>query len=1230
MVYRIYTEKDPALSNEAVSLCSELSSQLSINGLKGVRILNRYDVENIEKEYFDKSINTVFSEPQLDYVYTELPEDDAYIFAVEYLPGQFDQRADSASQCIQLLTGKDRPTVRSAKVYYLYGELSEEEKAKIEKYIINPVESRKASLQECQTLAEVYTIPQDVETLDGFIDMKGEELSEFVKKYSLAMDADDIRFCRDYFKSENRDPTITEIRMIDTYWSDHCRHTTFLTTIDSADIEHEDVKKAYDEYIRIRAELGRTKPINLMDIATIGARYLKAKGKLPRIDESEEINACTVKVDVDVDGKTEKWLLLFKNETHNHPTEIEPFGGAATCIGGAIRDPLSGRAYVYQAMRVTGAADPHVSVQDTIPGKLQQRKIVTTAAAGYSSYGNQIGLATGQVDEIYHPGYVAKRLEIGTVVGAAPEKNVVRKVPAPGDIVVLLGGRTGRDGCGGATGSSKSHTSESIHTCGAEVQKGNAPEERKLQRLMRDPEASTLIKRCNDFGAGGVSVAIGELADGLYIDLDSVPKKYEGLDGTELAISESQERMAVVLDPKDVDAFCSIAKKENLEATVVARVTEEKRLKMEWHGKVIVDISRDFLNSNGAEKHISVSSAQKSFENKKITGSFTDEYKALAKDYNVCSKRGLSERFDSTIGASTVLMPFGGKYQRTPAQVMAAKLPVGAHHTNTASVIAWGYNPYIMSQDQYKGAYLAVVESICKLACSGIESRDTYLTFQEYFEKPKDDPARWGKPFSALLGALTAQLDYEIASIGGKDSMSGTFENIDVPPTLVSYAVGCGDCTRVISPEFKKAGSKVVLIKPEYAENGLPTVQSVKANIALVSELIKKGKVLSAYTPTYGGVAEGIMKMSLGNRIGFIYDDGVCLDEIFGYLYGAFILELDCTCDIGKTLGYTTESYSIEYKGEKICMCTLEQLYENELEDVYSCNIPFENKDIPAYEYKSQGRRTAKIGVEKPKFLIPVFPGTNCEFDTEKAIVAAGGQAEIFVINNMTASDVTASAEEFAKKIRSAQVIFIPGGFSGGDEPEGSGKFITAFFRNPLIFEQVNELLSVRDGLMAGICNGFQALIKLGLVPFGEIIQTDKNCPTLTFNTIGRHQSKIVNTRVASNKSPWLSATNVGEIYSVPISHGEGRFVCPDDLFEKLVNNGQIATQYVDMDGRPTNDIAYNPNGSYWAVEGITSPDGRVLGKMGHTERWSEGLYKNVPGNYDMQLFTSAVKYFKV
>ncbi len=1231
MVYRIYTEKNPALSNEASSLCAELSTQLGIASLKGVRLLNRYDVENLDEALFEKSINTVFSEPQLDFVYRVLPDvGNAYVFAVEYLPGQFDQRADSAAQCIQLLTGAERPTVRTAKVYYLDGELTDEQKAKIEKYIINPVESRKATLETKDTLKAVYDIPTSVERLNGFIDMEGDQLAEFVKKYSLAMDADDIRFCRDYFRSEKRDPTITEIRMIDTYWSDHCRHTTFLTTIDSADIEDEDVKETYDEYIRIRAELGRTKPINLMDIATIGARYLKVKGKLPRIDESEEINACTVKVDVDVDGEIQKWLLLFKNETHNHPTEIEPFGGAATCIGGAIRDPLSGRAYVYQAMRVTGAADPHVSVEDTIPGKLQQRKIVTTAAAGYSSYGNQIGLATGQVDEIYHPGYVAKRLEIGTVVGAAPEENVVREVPAPGDVVVLLGGRTGRDGCGGATGSSKSHTAESIHTCGAEVQKGNAPEERKLQRLMRNPEASTLIKRCNDFGAGGVSVAIGELADGLYINLDAVPKKYDGLDGTELAISESQERMAVVLDPADVEKFISIAKEENLESTIVATVTEEKRLKMEWCGNVIVDISRDFLNSNGAEKHISVSVGEKYISKKAVNGTFTDEYKKLASDYNVCSKRGLSERFDSTIGAATVLMPFGGKYQRTPAQTMIAKLPVGPHKTNTASVIAWGYNPYIMSENQYVGAYLSVVESLCKLACSGVESPDMYLTFQEYFEKPKDDPSRWGKPFAALLGALKAQLDFEIASIGGKDSMSGTFEHIDVPPTLVSYAVGCGDCRNAISPEFKKAGSKVVIINPEYRANGLPTVESLKNNFAYVAKLIKDGKVLSAYTPVYGGVAEGIMKMSLGNRLGFAFDGAVTKDEIFGYSYGSFVLELADESDIGKTLGYTTEEYALTYNDEKICLCTLEKLYEDELENVYSCNIESKKEEIKAYSYKASSYPSPKVGVAKPKFLIPVFPGTNCEYDTEKAIAFAGGEAEIFVINNMTAADVTSSAEAFAEKISKSQVIFVPGGFSGGDEPEGSGKFITAFFRNPLIHEKVDELLNNRDGLMAGICNGFQALIKLGLVPFGKIVETDVNCATLTFNTIGRHQSKIVNTRVASNKSPWLSATSPDEVYAVPISHGEGRFICPDDLFAKLVENGQIATQYVDMDGKPTYDIAYNPNGSYYAVEGITSPDGRILGKMGHTERYSEGLYKNVPGNYDMKLFESAVKYFKI
>ena len=923
-------------------------------------------------------------------------------------------------------------------------------------------------------------------------------------------------------------------------------------------------------------------------------------------------------------------MLLFKNETHNHPTEIEPFGGAATCIGGAIRDPLSGRSYVYGAMRVTGAADPTKPIEQTMEGKLPQKKIVTTAAAGYSSYGNQIGLATGVVDEIYHDGYVAKRMEIGAVIAAAPAENVRREVPEDGDIVILLGGRTGRDGCGGATGSSKSHTLESLEKSGAEVQKGNAPEERKLQRLFRNKEASLLIRRCNDFGAGGVSVAIGELADGLEINLNAVPKKYEGLDGTELAISESQERMAVVVEAKDAARFMEIAASENLEATIVATVKAEPRLVMKWNGKNICDISRDFLNSNGAEKHIDIAPAKVEEFAKCIPDNFAEGYKALASDLNVCSKQGLSERFDSTIGAGTVVMPFGGKNQKTPIQAMINKVSVEKQHTDTVSYMAWGYNPYISEKSPYHGAYLAVLESVCKLIASGASFEDVYLTFQEYFEKPKKDPARWGKPMAALLGALEAQLDYEIAAIGGKDSMSGSFENIDVPPTLVSFAVTTGKTTDVITPEFKNAGNKVVLVAPKYNENGLPDTASQKEVFALVTKLMRDGKVAAAYTPTFGGIAEAVLKMALGNGIGFKYNDDFCNKAVFDYCYGAFVLELTEDVNVGTVLGYTTEDKCIARGDDKVCLCELLKAYEDKLEKVYPFNIKQNEKEIPSFEYKTDKVVSPKIGVAKPKVLIPVFPGTNCEFDTAKAFADGGADPEIFVIKNLSASAIQESVSVFAEKLSKSQIVFVPGGFSGGDEPEGSAKFITAFFRNAAIKDATHELLKNRDGLMGGICNGFQALIKLGLVPYGEIIDTDENCPTLTFNTIGRHQSMIVRTKICTNNSPWLQNVNVGDIINVPISHGEGRFVAPEELIKTLAKNGQIATQYVDLDGKPTANVHFNPNDSYYAVEGIVSPDGRVIGKMGHSERIGDGLYQNVPGNYTIGMFSSAVNYFNI
>ena len=1016
--------------------------------------------------------------------------------------------------------------------------------------------------------------------------------------------------------------------MIDTYWSDHCRHTTFLTTIDSVKFEDERLEATYHEYLETRKALGRTKPVNLMDIATLATRYLKKEGKLARLDESEEINACTVKIDVTVDGVTEPWLLLFKNETHNHPTEIEPFGGAATCIGGAIRDPLSGRSYVYAAMRVTGAADPLRPVADTIKGKLPQRKIVQTAAAGYSSYGNQIGLATGQVSELYHEGYAAKRMEIGAVIAATPAGNVRRERPLDGDIVILLGGRTGRDGCGGATGSSKKHTVQSLETCGAEVQKGNAPEERKLQRLFRNADACRMIKRCNDFGAGGVSVAVGELADGLDIDLNAVPRKYDGLDGTELAISESQERMAVVVEAKDVAAFMALADSENLEATVVARVTEEPRLRMHWNGKTIVDISREFLNSNGAEKHIDIApAAPKAFDKKEVED-FEAGYRALVTDLNVASGRGLSERFDSTIGAGTVLMPFGGQYQQTPIQAMAHKIPVLNGKSDDCSFMAWGYNPYVTERDPYAGAYLAVVESVSRLIAAGASFEQVYLTFQEYFEKPARDAKRWGKPMAALLGAFKAQLDLGIASIGGKDSMSGSFESLDVPPTLVSFAVTVGKTQEVVTPEFKAAGHKVILIAPELDERGLPKTDSLLACFDRVTALARSGKAYAVWTPSYGGIAEGIFKMTLGNRLGFAYDEAMDEKAIFGYKYGAFLVETDADTE-GVTVGCVTDTDTITYKNCVLSLADLRDAYENKLESVYPCLEKKENTLCENFSYTATERKAPAVKCAKPRVLIPVFPGTNCEYDSARVMHDAGAEPEIFVIRNLSADAIADSVERFAKQLENSQMIFVPGGFSGGDEPDGSGKFITSFFRNESVKTGVHRLLNERDGLVCGICNGFQALIKLGLVPYGKIIDTDENCPTLTFNEISRHQSKLVRIRIASNKSPFLAGTQVGDVYTVPISHGEGRFLASDALVAELAKNGQIATQYVDLDGNATQDIRYNPNGSIAAIEGITSPDGRVFGKMGHSERIGAGLYRNVLGKYDMKMFESAVSYFK-
>ena len=1230
MVSRIYVEKKPGFDVEAQQLKGELTEILGIKGIEALRIINRYDVEGIDKELFRSCVPTVFSEPQVDVTYDELPASDGAVFAVEFLPGQFDQRADSASECVQLISQGERPAVRSAKVYMISGTLDEAAIEAIKHYVVNPVEARIASLDLPETLYMETPEPQPVEVLDGFRELDEAGLAAFISERGLAMDEADIAFCQQYFRDEDRDPTITEIRVIDTYWSDHCRHTTFGTVLDDVTIDDAVVQQAFDRYMEMRHELGRdTKPVCLMDMGTIGAKYLKKTGVMTDVDESEEINACTVKVKVDVDGEDQDWLFLFKNETHNHPTEIEPFGGAATCVGGAIRDPLSGRSYVYQAMRVTGAGDPTVPVSETLEGKLPQRKLVTTAAAGYSSYGNQIGLATGQVNELYHPGYVAKRMEVGAVVGATPANHVRRECPAPTDKIILLGGRTGRDGIGGATGSSKAHKLDSLEHCGAEVQKGNAPIERKLQRLFRREDACKMIKRCNDFGAGGVSVAIGELADGLYIDLNKVTKKYEGLDGTELAISESQERMAVALAPEDVDKFIAIATEENLEATPVAKVTEEKRLNMVWNGVSIVNISREFLNSNGAEKHQNVHVEKGSVWQPQWSGlTFSQKMKSMVGDLNVCSKKGLSERFDSTIGAATVLMPFGGAYQLTPQNAMVAKLPVDGE-TSTCSGMAWGYNPYLMSANQYVGARMAVIESVTKLVATGFRYEDAYLTFQEYFERLGNKPERWGKPLAALLGALDAQIGLGIASIGGKDSMSGSFEQLDVPPTLVSFATAIGKASRVVSTEFKKPESTVVLIRPIIdPETGCPNFFSLKANYRIVENMIEEGMVAAACSVGYGGIAEALFKMGLGNRSGFKMRADMTTHQMFEPMYGSIILEMVSDSPAGMLLGETTKEYTFESCGEKLDMAELQEIWESKLEPVY----PY-RKAGPAVE-KINGSLTApaapKIGVAKPKVIIPVFPGTNCEYDTAKAFARAGADPEILVVRNLTPADVAESCEALVKAIDASQIVMLPGGFSGGDEPDGSAKFIASFFRNPAVTEAVRRLLQQRDGLMLGICNGFQALIKLGLVPYGDIREISQYDPTLTFNTIGRHQSMLVRTRIASTGSPWLSKCAVGDEHTVAISHGEGRFVAPQEVLDTLIKNGQVATQYVDLTGTPTMDQRCNPNGSVLAIEGITSPDGRVFGKMGHSERSGEYLYKNVTGDKYQPIFEGGVDYFKV
>jgi phosphoribosylformylglycinamidine synthase len=1253
-VKRIYVEKKSDYAISAKDLFNDIRDNLGMKNLTNLRIINRYDISGITDDEYSSARDTIFSEPTVDKAYDEKFETDKRdrIFAMEYLPGQYDQRADSAAQCLQILTQKERPEVKTAKLLVLSGDISDEDFEKIKSYCLNPLESREAALEKPVSLEFTAAAPENVKEVRGFTAMDEETLTGLMERMGFAMNFEDLKFCQEYFKStEKRNPTVTELRVIDTYWSDHCRHTTFHTTIKEIDIEEDRytraIESALEGYLEARAYVykDQDREINLMDMAVIGMKELQKKGKLPDLEASDEINACSIIVNADIDGKPEEWLVMFKNETHNHPTEIEPFGGAATCLGGAIRDPLSGRSYVYGAMRVTGSADPRASIESTLPGKLPQRKITTGAAAGYSSYGNQIGLAAGQVSEVYDEAFVAKRMEIGAVIGAAPKSSVVRKAPVEGDVIVLLGGRTGRDGCGGATGSSKEHTEESIQSCGAEVQKGNAPTERKIQRLFRNPAVSRLIKKCNDFGAGGISVAIGELAEGLYIDLDIVPKKYQGLDGTELAISESQERMAVLVAPEDAEKLIEHAGAENLEAVTAARVTGDNRLRMQWQGQTIVDVSRDFLNTNGVKQ--STQAVVKAPD----TVSFFESFKACKadkadlknkwlenlKDLNVCSQKGLVERFDSTIGTGTILMPFGGRYQETPSEGLAMKLPVMQGETNTATLMTWGYNPKLAKWSPFHGAVYAVVEAAAKVAALGGDYNKIRLTLQEYFEKLGKDPVRWGKPASALLGALYAQRKLGIPAIGGKDSMSGTFKDINVPPTLVAFAVAVAEADKIVSQEFKKAGSTVVLLKAERDSEELPDFEGLHKIYAKAYELINKGLVLSSGTVKYGGIAAAVSKMCFGNRLGFSFEADWEDKELFTPDYGSILLELESGKDIDsllsdvtyETAGYTTDRREINVGGTSIeleaaykaWITPLERIFPTHTEEIYDkpqniCYIREENVG-------------SSVKLARPRVFIPVFPGTNCEYDTARAFEKAGGVPELLVFRNITPSDIEASIKRMVKAIENAQIIALPGGFSSGDEPEGSGKFIATVFRNPEVKEAVMKLLKERDGLMLGICNGFQALIKLGLLPYGEIRDIDENSPTLTFNKIGRHVSCMVRTKVASTLSPWLSRAKVGDIHTIAVSHGEGRFAAGSVMVAELIQKGQVATQYVDLSGNPTYDSAFNPNGSIEAIEGITSPDGRIFGKMGHSERVGDNIAQNVPGEKEQRLFESGVAYFR-
>ena len=1252
-VIRVFVEKREGFDVEASQMKWDLRHNLGLKAIEGLRLLNRYDVSGLSKEEFARAQGTIFSEPNQDIVYEEdFPVEKGWrVFAKEYLPGQYDQRADSAAQCVQLLTQGERPQVLSAQVVALKGDITDEDFEKVKAYLVNPVESRVASLTKPESLDMAVQAPEDVKRVEGFISFTDKQMQEYYGSMGFAMTLEDLCFCRDYFRGEEkRDPSVTELRVVDTYWSDHCRHTTFLTRLEQIDIEKGAlsgvIEQALNAYYDARNEVygkATDRDVSLMDMALAGMKLLRKRGLIPDLDVSEEINACSIEVPVTIDGKTEKWLVQFKNETHNHPTEIEPFGGAATCLGGAIRDPLSGRSYVYQAMRVTGSGDPTIPFKDTIPGKLPTRKITTGAAAGYSSYGNQIGLATGQVTELYDPGYAAKRMEIGAVIGASPKRNVVREVPLPGDVIVLLGGRTGRDGCGGATGSSKAHTAQSIETCGAEVQKGNPPTERKIQRLFRREEVSTMIKRCNDFGAGGVCVAIGELADGLTVDLDRVTKKYEGLDGTELAISESQERMAVVLDKKDVEKFIALAGKENLEATAVAEVTESPRLSMTWRGDKIVDLSRAFLNTNGvtqrASAYIASPDETKNYR-RAVPQCLSGMERARAFQENlgrleVCSQIGLSERFDSSIGAATVLMPFGGRYQLTPQEAMAAKIPLEQGETDDATAMSYGYIPGVSRWSPFHGSAYAVVESLSKLLAIGADPLSARLTFQEYFERLYDKPERWGKPAAALLGALTAQLALEIPSIGGKDSMSGSFEQLDVPPTLVSFAVAMTKASKTISAEFKKAGSAVLFVPvPEDGDTAMPQWDRLKEMYKAVYKLMQDGKILSASVLREGGAAAAVCRMCFGNQIGFTFNHALTMEDLFAPLSGGLVLEMEDGAQLDAAvqqyvLGKTCAERQIDIIGARLTLDELIEIWTGKLEKVFptKAECPKLTLDIPCYTQRN--RKAPAIKAARPRVFIPAFPGTNCEVDTARAFEKAGAQADVLIVKNLTPHDIEQTIEQMEKMIRQAQIVMLPGGFSGGDEPDGSGKFIATAFRNPLIAQAVTDLLEQRDGLMLGICNGFQALIKLGLVPYGKITELKETDPTLTFNSIGRHISHMAYTRVTSVKSPWLSGANAGDVFAIPVSHGEGRFAADEETVRALMENGQIATQYVDLSGRPSDDIAYNLNGSVCAIEGITSPDGRVFGKMGHSERKGENLYQNVPFEKDQKLFESGVAYFK-